>query len=84
MSIVVDLSPEVEARLRDKALQRGQDMNLMVAELLQVVLTWEEEDLVESIAAIQEGLDDFEAGRFQSFEDFARAKRKMFDVMTGS
>jgi len=84
MSIVIDLSPEVEARLRDKALQRGQDMSLMVAELLQVVLTWEEEDLAESIAAIQEGLDDFEAGRFQSLEDFSRAKRKMFDVTIGS
>jgi predicted transcriptional regulator len=84
MSIVIDLSPAVEARLRDKALQRGQDMNLMVAELLEVVLTWEEEDLAESIAAIQEGLDDFEAGRFQSLEDFAQAKRKMFDVTIGS
>ncbi len=72
MSIVIDLSPEVEARLRDKALQRGQDMNLMVAELLQVVLTWEEEDLAESIAAIQEGLDDFEVGRFQSFENMVK------------
>jgi predicted transcriptional regulator len=69
MSIVIDLSPAVEARLRDKALQRGQDMNLMVAELLEVVLTWDEEDLAESIAAIQEGLDDFEAGRFQSVKN---------------
>lgn len=84
MSIVIDLSPEIESRLRDKASQRGQDVNLMVAELLQVALTWEEEDLAESIAAIQEGLDDFEAGRFQSFEAFAQAKRKMFDVMIES
>jgi predicted transcriptional regulator len=80
MSIVIDLSPEIESRLRNKASQRGQDINLMAAELLEVALTWEEEDLVESIAAIQEGLDDFEAGRFQSFESFAQAKRKMFDV----
>lgn len=45
----------------------------------QAVLKWEDEDLAESIAAIQEGLDDFEAGRFQSFEDFAREKRERFD-----
>ncbi len=80
MSIVIDLSPEVEARLRDKALQRGQDMSLMVAELLQVVLTWEEEDLAESIAAIQEGLDDFEAGQFQSFENFVRTVKPVSDL----
>jgi hypothetical protein len=52
MSIVIDLSPAMEARLRDKALQRGQDINLMVAELLEVVLAWEEEDLAESIAPL--------------------------------
>jgi hypothetical protein len=52
MSIVIDLSPAIEARLRDKALQRGQDINLMVAELLEVVLAWEEEDLAESIAPL--------------------------------
>ncbi len=80
MSIVIDLSPEVEARLRDKALQRGQDMSLMVAELLQVVLTWEEEDLAESIVAIQEGLDDFEAGQFQSFENFVRTVKPVSDL----
>ncbi|MEB3292801.1 MAG: hypothetical protein VKJ24_06550 [Synechococcales bacterium] len=45
MSIVIDLSPEIEARLRDKALQRGQDVSRMVTELLQIVLTWEDEDL---------------------------------------
>jgi predicted transcriptional regulator len=80
MSIVIDLTPEVEARLRNRALQRGQDIQLIVAELIQIALEWAEDDLEGAIAAIQVGLDDFEAGRFQSFAAFAAEKRAMFGI----
>jgi predicted transcriptional regulator len=52
--------------LREKASKRGQNFQVMAAELIQDGLSWEEEDLETSIAAIQAGLDDFEAGRLQS------------------
>jgi len=34
MTIVISLSPEVEARLREKAARQGQDVSLVAAELL--------------------------------------------------
>ena len=38
MAIVVTLSPELEALLRDRATQRGQDVNVVASELLASVL----------------------------------------------
>jgi predicted transcriptional regulator len=71
MSIIVSLSPEVEARLREKAIQQGQDVSLVAAELLARILYWEVQDSEEAVAGIQQGLNDFEAGRSRSFQDFA-------------
>lgn len=71
MAILISLSPELEARLREKADQQGQDVSLVAAELLSRVLEWEAQDSKEAIEGIQRGLDDFEAGRFRSFHEFA-------------
>jgi hypothetical protein len=38
MAIVVSLSPELEARLREKAAQQGQDVSLVATQLLETVL----------------------------------------------
>lgn len=84
MAIFVSLSPEVEARLREKAAQQGQDVNLVAAELLARILEWELQDSEAAVAGIQSGLDDFEAGRFRSFNEFAEEQRRkhnlLFDV----
>jgi predicted transcriptional regulator len=56
MSIVISLSPEVEARLREKAAQQGQDISLVAAELLARILEWEFLDSQEAVAGIQRGL----------------------------
>ena len=50
MAIAISLTPELEARLRDKAAQQGKDISLVAAELLTNILDWELED---SQAAIQ-------------------------------
>ncbi|MDD1413397.1 hypothetical protein MEN41_01640 [Dolichospermum sp. ST_con] len=44
MAIVVSLSPELEARLREKATQQGQDISFVAAELLKNILDWELQD----------------------------------------
>jgi len=84
MAIFVSLSPEVEARLREKAAQQGQDVNLVAAELLARILEWELQDSEAAVAGIQSGLEDFEAGRFRSFNEFAEEQRRkhnlLFDV----
>ena len=70
MAIVVSLSPELEARLREKAAQQGQDVSFVAAQLLEAVLEWEVEDSEAAIKGIQQGLEDFEAGRFRLFDRF--------------
>ncbi len=84
MAIVVTLSPELEALLLDKAAQRGQDVSLVASELLASVLEWEEQDSEEAIKIIQQGLNDFEAGRFRSFQDFAEEQRHKYDLPADS
>lgn len=78
MTIVVSLSPELEAILRQKAVQQGQDISLLAAELLTRVLEWEIQDSEEAVKGIQKGLDDFEAGRFRSFYEFAEEQRRKY------
>ncbi len=80
MSIVISLSPEVEAQLREKATQQGQDVSILAAELLSRILEWELQDSEEAIEGIQRGLDDFTAGRSRSFEEFAEEQRRKYDL----
>jgi predicted transcriptional regulator len=84
MAIVVTLSPKLEALLLDKASQRGQDVSLVASELLASVLEWEEQDSEEAIKGIQQGLDDFEAGQFRSFQNFAEEQRSKYNLSADS
>ncbi|NEU72100.1 hypothetical protein PI95_005810 [Hassallia byssoidea VB512170] len=84
MTIVISLSPEVEARLREKAAQSGQDVSIVAAQMLASVLEWEAQDSQEAIEGIQRGLDDFEAARFRSFDEFAEEQRRKYNLPTDS
>ena len=84
MAIVVSLSPELEARLREKAAQQGQDVSLVATELLESILEWELEDSEEAIKGIQQGLEDFEAGRFRSFDEFVEEQRRKYNLSVDS
>jgi predicted transcriptional regulator len=80
MSIVVNLTPEIEAKLREKAIQQGRDISLVAAELLTEILEMELQDTEEAVKGIQKGLNDFEAGRFRSFDEFADEQRKKYNL----
>jgi predicted transcriptional regulator len=84
MAIVVTLTPELEALLRDGAAQRGQDISFVASELLASVLEWEGQDSEEAIKGIQQGLDDFEAGRFRSFQAFAEKQHHKYNLPADS
>lgn len=84
MSIIISLSPEIEARLREKAIQQGQDVGLVAAELLARILEWEVQDSEEAVAGIQQGLDDFEVGRSRSFHEFAEEQHRKYNLPTDS
>ena len=80
MTITVTLSPEAEAKLLEKAARQGKDVATVAAELLASVLEWEAQDYKEAVEGIQRGLDDFEAGRFRSFEEFAEEPRQRVEA----
>jgi predicted transcriptional regulator len=80
MTIVVNLSPEMEERLQKKAIQRGEALELVATSLLADLLDWEAQDSEEAIVGIQRGLDDFEAGRFRSFEAFEQEQRQKYNL----
>jgi len=84
MAIVITLSSEAEARLREKAARQGQDVNLVAAQLLASVLEWEAQDSQEATEGIQRGLDDFEAGRFRSLHEFAEEQRRKYNLPVDS
>jgi predicted transcriptional regulator len=82
MTILINLAPELEEQLRKKATHQGQDVSLVAAELLASVLKREAQDLEDSIKGIQQGLDDFEAGNFRSFDEFADEQRRKYNLPT--
>jgi predicted transcriptional regulator len=84
MATVVTLSPELETVLSARAAQQGQDINAVASELLASVLKWEEQDSEEAVRGIQQGLDDFEAGQFRSFQDFAEEQRQKHNLPSDS
>ncbi|MBD2187183.1 hypothetical protein [Pseudanabaena mucicola] len=84
MSIVVTLNPKLEALLHSRAAKQGQDINSIASELLASILDWEEKDSEEAIKGIQKGLDDFEAGRYRSFQDFAEEQRYKYNLPANS
>jgi predicted transcriptional regulator len=81
MSIVITLSPELEQQLQAKATRQGQDINLVATELLTSVLESEEEDSAEAIEGIQQGLDEFAAGKFRSFDEYAAEQRQKYNLL---
>ncbi|MEB3280260.1 MAG: hypothetical protein VKK42_15205 [Lyngbya sp.] len=80
MSIVVNLTPEIEAKLREKAIQQGRDISVVAAELITEILEGELQDTEEAVKGIQKGLNDFQAGRFRSFDEFADEQRKKYNL----
>jgi len=84
MSIVVTLNPKLEALLHSRATKQGQDVDLVVSELLASILDWEEKDSEEAIKGIQTGLDDFESGRYRSFQDFSEEHRHRYNLSANS
>jgi predicted transcriptional regulator len=84
MTITVTLSPETEAKLLEKAARQGKDVATVAAELLASVLEWEAQDYEDAVEGVQRGLDDFEAGRFRSFEEFAEEQRRKYGLPTNS
>jgi predicted transcriptional regulator len=84
VTIVITLSSELETLLLDRAAWRGQKVGFVASELLADVLEWQEQDSEEAVKGIQQGLDDFEVGRFRDFQEFAEEQRLKYNLLADS
>lgn len=76
MTLAIDLPPEVEERLRQRAARQGQDAATVAAAVLAEALEWETEEIMDATEGIQRGLEDFAAGRYRGFNEFAEEQRR--------
>jgi len=79
--MTITLTPETEARLRERAAREQQDVNTLADALLAEALTEDldaltEEEVRELRAGICRGLDDCAAGRVQPFAEWAARLRE--------
>ena len=80
MTLTISLPPEAEQRLREKAEREGQDTADAAAAMLVQALEWEAWDRADAVRGIQQGLDDFEAGRYRPFSEFAEEQRRKYNL----
>ena len=81
MSITLDLPPDVEASIRERAAARGQEPADYLRDL--ALRDTGEEDLDAELAeeereGVLRGLADFAAGRFRPFSEFAAEMRARY------
>lgn len=70
MSITLNLPPQIEALLHQRAAALGQDIHHTVLAVLTLGLSLDDGDFFAALEGIQRGLDDFERGDCSSLEDF--------------
>ena len=80
MIITINLPPDAEQRLREKAARQGQDAETVAAAVLIEALEWDAQDRAEAIEGVQRGLEDFQAGRYRSFNEFAAEQRRKYNL----
>jgi predicted transcriptional regulator len=84
MSITLDLPPQLEALLRQRADTTGQNLSQFTLAVLTLGLSLDDQDFFDSIAGIQRGLDDFEQGQFSSLEDFVAEQNQKYGNLHAS
>ena len=80
MSIILDLPPQIETLLRQRAETTGQDIRQLAIAFLTLGLSMGDEEFFESIEGIQCGLNDFEKGRCSSLESFVAEQNQKYGL----
>jgi predicted transcriptional regulator len=83
MTLTIELPPDAERRLREKAVRQGEPVETVAVATLAEALEWEAQETAAAVEGIRRGLDDFEAGRCRSFQEFADGQRRKH-LLSGS
>lgn len=78
----ITISPRIEARLREKAVREGQDVDDLADLLLNMALEWDAQDHAEAVAGIQRGLEAVEQEQSRPFREFAAEQRAKYNLPT--
>ena len=85
MSITIDLAPETEAKLRDKAAIYGQDLPTYLRDLAERDAAEADdaltaEDVAAIRAGIRRGMEAFDQGRYRALEEVIAEKRDRYGL----
>ncbi|HBB35662.1 MAG TPA: hypothetical protein DDZ80_10105 [Cyanobacteria bacterium UBA8803] len=80
MPLTLTLPPKIEALLRQRAENSGQDLATMALAVLAFGLSFDESDFFEALEGIQRGLDDFDRGQFSSLEQFIAEQNQKYGL----
>ena len=69
------LTPETEARLREKAIRDGQDVDTVAEAMLKYALEWEAQERDELIEAVRQSDQASAEGRERPFSEFVAEQR---------
>ena len=78
MTITLNLEPDMEAYLREKAIREGQETEAVAQALLAWAMDWEAQDQAETLESVRRGLEANDAGHVRSAADvFADMRSKL-------
>ena len=83
MTITINLAPDEEAKLHQKAVREGLNAEAVAHDVLVQALEWDAIDRAEAVAGIQRGLEDFAQGRFRRFSEFEAEQRTKYSLPNG-
>lgn len=83
MTLTINLAPEEEAKLHQKAMREGLDAEAVAHDVLVQALEWDAIDRAEAVAGIQRGLEEFAQGRFRRFSEFEAEQRAKYSLPNG-
>lgn len=75
MTLTIELPPAAEHHLRTVAASRGEAAETVAAAVLAEALASDAEDTRQAAEGIRRGLEEFEDGRYRSFQEFADEQR---------
>ena len=83
MTITINLAPDEEAKLHQKAVREGLNAEAVAHDVLVQALEWDAIDRAEAVAGIQRDLEDFAQGRFRRFSGFKAEQRAKYSLPSG-
>jgi len=75
MSLTIEVPPEVEARLREKAAREGEPAESIAIQMLADALEWEAQEWKDAVECIRRGFEAVAAGRERTLDEYIAHKR---------